>query len=371
MNKLAKKGQKNAPFAATIDVFQKSLSEMLTSDRINQQHMKIGIIGTGWVSDLHLNALKKIEGAEVVAIAGRNEARASELAQPWGAKTYEKPLSMLENESLDAVFILLPPHLHGDLERMCSEHVRAVLIEKPISQSLETTREINGYFKKAGTIVSVGYMNRYRQSVQKAHELFSQPNNQGILANGWWTTQMPPPLWWRTFDHSGGQFAEQCTHLVDICRYAMGDIVEVSAFATGGFMKEVPDYSVDDAMVVNARFASGALASFSTGCFPHHDNSANPDGGIGLSLSSRNHRIALATWNLEGTVYSGEDDKESIPTEEDIFYVQNKAFLDAAATNDPSGILSPYEDAMKTLATTLAANESARHQNGAPVKVAH
>ena len=354
-----------------MDVSQKSLSEMPTSDRINRQHMKIGIIGTGWVSDLHLNALKKIEGAEVVAIAGRNETRASELAQYWGATTYAKPLSMLESESLDAVFILLPPHLHGELEQACSEHVKAVLIEKPISQSLETTHEINGYFKKAGTIVSVGYMNRYRQSVQKARELFSQPGNQGILANGWWTTQMPPPLWWRTFNQSGGQFAEQCTHLVDICRYAMGDIIEVSAYATGGFMKEVPDYSVDDAMVVNARFASGALASFSTGCFPHHDNSANPDGGIGLSLSSRKHRIALATWSLEGVVYSGESDKETIPTEEDIFYVQNKAFLDAVASNDPSGILSPYEDAMKTLATTLAANESARHQNGAPVKVAY
>ena len=118
--------------------------------------MKIGIIGTGWVSGLHLNALKKIEGAEVVAIAGRNESRASELAHSWGAKTYEKPLAMLQNESLEAVFILLPPHLHGDLERACSEHVKGVLIEKPISQSLETTHTINGYFTKAGTIVSVG-----------------------------------------------------------------------------------------------------------------------------------------------------------------------------------------------------------------------
>lgn len=332
--------------------------------------MKIGIIGTGWVSGLHLNALKKIEGAEVVAIAGRNESRASELAHSWGAKTYEKPLAMLQNESLEAVFILLPPHLHGDLERACSEHVKGVLIEKPISQSLETTHTINGYFTKAGTIVSVGYMNRYRQSVQKARDLFQQPGNQGILANGWWTTQMPPPRWWRTFDQSGGQFAEQCTHLVDICRYAMGEIVEVSAYATGGFMKEVPDYSVDDAMVVNARFVSGALASFSTGCFPFKDNDANPDGGIGLSLSSRNHRIALSKWNLNGTVYSGENDEEIIPAEEDIFLVQNKAFLDAVASNDPSGILSPYEDAMKTLAVTLAANESARHKNGAPVKVA-
>lgn len=333
--------------------------------------MKIGIIGTGWVAGLHLDALKQIDDADVVAIAGRNEARARELALPLGAKTYSEPLTMLQAESLDAVFILLPPHLHGDLERACSEHAKGVLIEKPISQSIDTAQAVNDYFKKAGTIVSVGYMNRYRQSVQKIRSLFSQPGNEGILAHGWWTTQMPPPLWWRTFDHSGGQFVEQCTHLVDICRYTMGDIEEVSAYSTRGYMTEVPDFSVDDAMVVNARFTSGALATFSTGCFPLGGHPESRDGGIGLSLSSRNHRITLSGWNFEGTVHSGEEIQETIPVDENIFFLQNKAFLDSVARNDPSGIYSSYEDGMKTLATTLAANDSARNQKGSPVRVAY
>ncbi len=332
--------------------------------------MKIGIIGTGWVTGLHLDAIKQIDDAQVVAIAGRNEARAKELAQPLGAKTYSEPLSMLRAESLDAVFILLPPHLHGDLERACSEHVKGVLVEKPISQSLETAHAVNESFKKAGTIVSVGYMNRYRQSVQKIRVLFSQEGNEGILAHGWWTTQMPPPLWWRTFEHSGGQFVEQCTHLVDICRYTMGDIEEVSAYSTCGYMTEVTDFSVDDAIVVNAKFASGALATFSTGCFPLGGHPESPSGGIGLNLSSRNNRIVLTGWGFEGTVHSGEETQETIPVDENIFYVQNKAFLEAVAQGGTSGIHSSYEDGMKTLATTLAANESARNQNGRPVKVA-
>lgn len=331
--------------------------------------MKIGIIGTGWVTELHLKALKEIEGAEVVAIAGRNEKRAQELAEPWGAETHETGLKMLQEESLDAAFILLPPHLHGELERACSEHVKGVLIEKPISQSLETAQAINTYFQDAGTIVSVAYQNRYRQSVQRAKELLSQDGNQGILARGWWTTQMPPPPWWRNFETSGGQFAEQCTHLLDICRYTMGEVDEVSAYATDGFMPEVEDKTVDDAMVVNVRFKSGALASFATGCFPLGGHPETPGGGIGLSLSSRNHRIALTGWGYEGTIHSGEDEREKIPSEENIFIVQNKTFLDAVRSDDPSAILSPYEDSLGTLAATLAANESARSLSGAPVKV--
>jgi len=331
--------------------------------------MKLGIIGTGWVTGLHLDALKTIEGVEVAAIAGRNQARAKELAEPWKAHTYETPLAMLEKESLDAAFILLPPHLHGDLERACAEHVKGLLIEKPISQSLETALEINETFKKAGTIVSVAYQNRYRQSAQTAHRLFS--GDQGILAHGWWTTQMPPPPWWRNFDQSGGQFVEQCTHLLDICRYTMGDVEEVSSYATRGFMNEVPNFSVDDAMVVNARFASGALASFTTGCFPVEDHKETPGGGIGLSLSSRRHRIVMSGWGFEATVDSIDEERTHIPTQEDIFAIQDQIFLDAVSSGDSSKILSSYDDALKTLAATLAANESARQQDGAPVKVAY
>jgi predicted dehydrogenase len=331
--------------------------------------MKIGIIGTGWVTELHLKALKEIEGAEVAAIAGRNEARAKKLAESWQANTYQTGLDMFQKESLDAAFILLPPHLHGDLEKACAEHVKGVLIEKPISQRLETARQINGYFNEAGTIVSVAYQNRYRQSVQRARELLSEDGNQGILARGWWTTQMPPPPWWRNFDQSGGQFSEQCTHLLDICRYTMGEVEEISAYATDGFMPEVENKTVDDAMVVNARFKSGALASFATGCFPLGGHPESPGGGIGLSLSSRKHRIALTGWGYEGTIHSGEEEREHVQSEENIFITQNKAFLNAVASGDRSGILSGYEDGLKTLAATLAANESARNQNGAPVKV--
>lgn len=328
--------------------------------------MKIGIIGTGWVVEKHLGALNQIQDAEVVAIAGRNQARAGELAQSSGARTYESYLPMLEKESLDAVFILLPPHLHGELERACAEHVGAVLIEKPITTSLEQAQEIHGYFKQAGTLVSVGYQNRYRAPVQQARACFTA-DSPGIMANGWWIEQMPPGPWWRRMEQSGGQFVEQCTHLVDLSRYLMGEVTEVSAYRTNGFMTEVPDFSVDDGMVVNLRFASGALGSYSTGCFPLGDY---PQCGISLNLSTRRHRVVFETWDFAGKIFSGDGECNALPAGEDPFLLQARTFLDAVATKDTSAILSDYEDAMRTLAVTLAANESAREQDGAPVRIA-
>lgn len=328
--------------------------------------MKIGIVGTGWVTELHLAALKQIEQAEVVAIAGRNQARAQELAAPFQATTYADYLPMLERESLEAVFILLPPHLHGDLERACAEHVGAVLLEKPIGLAMEEVQQINQHFQRAGTLVSVGYQNRYRAAVQQARACFTEAS-PAILANGWWISEMPSPSWWRRKEQSGGQLVEQCTHLVDLTRYLMGEITEVSAYRTGGFMTEVPDFNVDDGMVVNARFASGALGSFSTGCFPLGNHG---DSGISLNLTSRQHRVSFESWHFKGSLHDRSGSALPMAETADPFLLQNQAFLDAVAVNAPSGILSSYTDAMQTLAVTLAANESAHQQNGAPVQVA-
>jgi predicted dehydrogenase len=167
-------------------------------------------------------------------------------------------------------------------------------------------------------------------------------------------------------EQSGGQFVEQCTHLVDLSRYFMGEITEVSAYRTSGFMKDVPDFNVDDAMVVNLRFASGALGSYCTGCFPL---GGHTQAGISLNLSTSRNRVIFESWDFAGKIHSGESEIVDLPLDTDPFYTQNKAFLDAIATKDASLILSSYEDAMRTLAVTLAANESAREQNGAPVKV--
>jgi len=133
-------------------------------------------------------------------------------------------------------------------------------------------------------------------------------------------------------------------------------------------MPEVPDLNVDEGMVVNVRFASGALGSFCTGCFPLGGHAQS---GICLNLSTRQHRVIFETWDFAGKIHTGDGDGDvtELPVTADPFLLQNEAFLDAAANKQPGKILSSYEDTMRTLAVTLAANESARERNGAPVAV--
>jgi len=313
----------------------------------------VGIVGTGWVASQHIAALKKIEGVCIRAICGRNTTRAAELTAGTGAAVYDHWQKMLSAEQLDAVFILLPPHLHGDLEVACAQSVKGVLIEKPIGVDVETAERIDAAFRHAGTIVSVGYMSRYRESVRKTRDLFANTSDPVALVNGWWIGEMPGPLWWRDLAQSGGQFVEQCTHLVDAARYIVGEIAEVSAFSTRGFVRDVPGYSVEDAMVVNVRFASGAIGNFTTACHPQGF------GSVGLKVSSRTTQCSLTGWSLDLQVEQHKAETIQHKSQEDIFVVQNQAFLRAVIEQDASLIRSSYGDAMKTLRVTLAANDAA------------
>ena len=316
--------------------------------------LKVGLIGTGWVAGVHLEALKKIPGIEIAAITGRNEGKAAQLASPIQAHSYGDYREMLKNEQLDAVFILMPPHAHGEIEKECALRVPAVFIEKPVANNLKTAWEIREAFEKAGTLVSVGYMMRYHASVNHARTLFHNSGDKPALISGWWVNPMPGPLWWRTGSLSGGQFVEQCTHLVDASRYIAGEIKRVSAFSAKGFVKDVTDYATEDAMTVSVEYSSGAVGSFFTGCFPR------TGGNIGLTLESRSIRCAFSGWGMALEANYGNGHTELFKEGgQDIFVKTDTAFLKAASTGNTSGILSTYDDSIKTLEVTLAAVESA------------
>ena len=144
---------------------------------------------------------------------------------------------------------------------------------------------------------------------------------------------------------------------MDIARFVAGEIVEVSAFSTSGFIDDVKGFATADAMIVNARFASGALAQFSTGCFPHRG--LDEDTGIGMTIGSRSTRCQLSGWGMALRAETPSGGTEVLVSEEDIFEVEDRLFLRAAATGERALFPSSYADAIETLRVTLAANESA------------
>ncbi len=324
--------------------------------------MRVAVIGTGWVSGQHLDAIAAA-GGEVVAVAGRQRAKAEALAAPRGAVAYDDWQAMLDRERPDALWICVIPSAAAGIARACAGRVRGVLVEKPVGIDPDEAAATAQAFATAGTVAAAGYHNRVRAAVGRIRELCA--GTSPAVASAWWHTPMPPPAWWRSRAGSGGQMSEQTTHLVDLLRLWLGEASEVTAAAARGFVDGVPDYDVDDAMVATIRFASGAVASVHTSCHALAGHDLDP---IGVQLHARGWSARLSGWAMDAEICRPGAEAERLPGESDAFRRQAAALLAAVAAGDPTAVPCPYADAVATLRLTRAMDAAAA--SGQTVRVA-
>ncbi len=329
--------------------------------------LRIGFIGCGGMTKNHLPGVKADPDATVAAFCDLRIELAQELAGEHGGQAFDDAVKMLDAVELDAVFCNLPPFAHG-VELEIIRRGLAFFVEKPINLYLGQAKEIAAAAQEAGVVACAGYMNRYRRSVQKVKELLA--NDPVIMMHGGWIGASPKPregigiwTWWVQKDKSGGQFLEQVTHTVDLARFFAGDAVQVHAFKAEGFNKGTPEnYSIEDASVVNIQFASGAIANLWAGCCANAGG-----GGVSLNVYAGDTTAKFTGWEHSVEILRTGEQPERIQEPREIFPVEDAAFLQAVRDNDPNAVMSTYADAVKSLAISVAANESM--ETGKPVSV--
>lgn len=101
-------------------------------------HKRVAILGAGYIAHYHLDALRLVAGAKLVAVCDINQGRAHQLAASAGVdKVYTDLSEMLEKEALDSVHVLTPANLHFAPARHILEARVGVFLEKPLA--IETT----------------------------------------------------------------------------------------------------------------------------------------------------------------------------------------------------------------------------------------
>jgi myo-inositol 2-dehydrogenase/D-chiro-inositol 1-dehydrogenase len=317
--------------------------------------MRLAFIGTGWVTGQHLKAMAGLPDLEIVAIAGREQAKAAALADPIRATAFSDWRDMLRQAKPDGVYVCLAPHAAAAVTAACAGKVGAIMVEKPVASAVPEAEAALRALDAAGTIAGAAFHNRARAMVARIQTLCRQ--QAPIVVDAWWHGGMPGPLWWRTRSQSGGQMTEQCIHLVDLLRAWLGEAVAVSAMsAQGAMVREVPDFDVDDAVTATVRFASGALATIHTSCIAQPGQERD---GIGIVLRARGWEAHLEGWALEGAISLPGGAEEKVTAEADIFRVQAERFMAAAAARDAALLPCTYADAVGSLRLTSAIHASA------------
>jgi myo-inositol 2-dehydrogenase/D-chiro-inositol 1-dehydrogenase len=313
--------------------------------------IRLGLIGGGWISGLHLEALERLGRTELVGtVAGRRET-AETVAARWGGQAYDELGAMLDAARPEVVYVAVPPHRSVAIgEQLVARHV-PFLIEKPLAASdADGPARLAELIDGDGLVVGVGYHLRALDIMAEVRERLAAAPPRLVVAR--WLDSTPGPAWWGRADEGGGQVVEQATHLYDLARWIVGEAEVVGAVSTRDPAGSPPTVDVADSSAAVLRFASGAIGSFAN---TRRIGTAVIEvelvsDGLLTRLSKRPDR-GQGDWHAsfdDGTVI------RSIHAERDPYELQAAAFLDAVEADDPGGVLSTYADALRTDRLTRA-----------------
>lgn len=137
--------------------------------------MRIGIVGTFWLSETFARALWQVKGIELGAVCSRTLAKAQAFIKGYpDAAAYDEPAEMAADESIDAVYIAVPNAQHYELSKLFLEAGKHVLCEKPVCVHIEEYEELLALAKSKNLVFLEAMMNCHVPQLQLLKNLLAK-----------------------------------------------------------------------------------------------------------------------------------------------------------------------------------------------------
>lgn len=127
------------------------------------EKIKIGVVGTGHLGNLHAKMFSQIATAELVGVYDADNARAERVAAEHGTKAF----SQLEQlfRSVGAISVATTTTAHYDVARMALDRGLHTFIEKPITETIEQARELVALADSKKLALQVGHIERFNPAI--------------------------------------------------------------------------------------------------------------------------------------------------------------------------------------------------------------
>ncbi|AXX86634.1 oxidoreductase, Gfo/Idh/MocA family [Malaciobacter marinus] len=137
--------------------------------------VKIGLLGVGKMGQNHLRNLAMLKQLEIAFIFDFDKEVCEKMS-----KLYNVPISQNLDEDLqkvDGVVIVTPTFTHADYIKQVSKYVKNIFVEKPLTDTLESSKEIVELTKKLNLNIQVGFIERYNSAVVALEKVIKNSNN--------------------------------------------------------------------------------------------------------------------------------------------------------------------------------------------------
>jgi predicted dehydrogenase len=139
----------------------------------DMKKLRLGVVGAGYVGDLHAQKYASMEYVELVGVADINFKRAQEVARKYNTKAYPGHSEFLP--FLDGVSLAVPTASHFEIGYDILNHGVHLLIEKPITLKVKDAERLIQSAKKNNVVLQVGHVERFNPAVIKMESLITKP----------------------------------------------------------------------------------------------------------------------------------------------------------------------------------------------------
>ncbi len=303
------------------------------------KQLRGGLIGCGAIGKTFADAIRAIDGMNLVAFCSRAQDQADEFCRAYaGQYATTDAERVLNDPTLDAIYITTWHDSHADLCIRAARAGKHILVEKPLALSVAECRQIGRVIEETGVKLMVAFKMRYYALILKAKELIPQPV---MVAMQMMDNRWPNDFWASDPILGGGNVLSQGCHSCDILRFVAGsDPIEVYAAGANYYTAT----GVIDNLCATFRFENGVAGNWVQG-----DAKCPPlTSKFFLQLFAENKAVTLND-RLTTLTYS-EAGKEPLVVKgtETGFVEENRAFVDCLL-NDTKPPIDHIDGLMATL----------------------
>lgn len=222
--------------------------------------LKVGLIGCGKVAvNRHLPTLKSLKEAEVVAVADIDAECLNSVADKFQIeKRYIDYRALLQDPSVEAVVVCTPLQFHFEVALTALETGKHLLLEKPLTMTLDEADRLIDRAAKTDRKVMVGFNKRWHRLVRQARDII-QKDKLGpvglintVFCTGHFNRYLPE---WRLLrEKGGGNLIENGSHFYDLWRFLLqSDVEEVSS------VSQSTERCDDEPAAITARTRNGVF----------------------------------------------------------------------------------------------------------------
>jgi myo-inositol 2-dehydrogenase/D-chiro-inositol 1-dehydrogenase len=203
--------------------------------------VKIGIIGTGFIGNVHGRIYTRDPRTEIAALYDIIPERAENTARTIGGKVCSSREELFDN--CDAVLVCAPNKTHREIATAAVDAGKHVFCEKPFSIGIDDAKALLETANGSNGVFQVGHNRRFAPVYETLKRLIAddKPHSAHIKMN---RGELKNPVWTGDVNVTGGFLYETTIHMFDMVRFQFGEVEELVAYGSQHEYPELDEFSV-------------------------------------------------------------------------------------------------------------------------------